>query len=74
MLERASPLILPRRYAGRLAPLLWLCALLCALVIWPARPAQATVKAAEDGFDPALVAALGQVLDQAVAGKTPGAA
>src|SRR5262245_56748354 len=59
--------------------LLLLCALLCALTAWPAQPAwagspQAQAPRIDAGLDPALAAALDQILEQVVAGKSPGAA
>jgi D-alanyl-D-alanine carboxypeptidase len=74
MAERARSLVVSRHYSRRLGALLVLCALLHALAAWPARPALAQAKLADGGFDPALAAALSHVLDQTVAGKSPGAA
>jgi D-alanyl-D-alanine carboxypeptidase len=74
MPERACPPVASRRYGRRLSPLLLLCVFLCALMAWPTQRVRAGASLADGGFDPALAAALDQVLDQAVAGKSPGAA
>jgi D-alanyl-D-alanine carboxypeptidase len=74
MFQRACLSAAFRRLNRRLNPFLVLCALLCALVARPAQLAQAGARLADGSFDPALAAAFAQVLDQSVAGATPGVA
>jgi D-alanyl-D-alanine carboxypeptidase len=74
MFQRACPLIVSRSQNRRFSQFLVLCALLCALASWPTQPAHARANLADGSFEPALVAALEQLLDQSVAKSTPGAA
>ncbi|HET9224116.1 MAG TPA: serine hydrolase domain-containing protein, partial [Roseiflexaceae bacterium] len=74
MSERACLPAISRRHDRRLGALLTLCALLCALVVSPAQASRAGAGLAASTFDPALATALEQVLDQSVAGASPGAA